>query len=176
MSYKAVDFKFSISEDALTTPSSTQQFPLGNIVEVVDSAQPNSIKRFMYVKSHTTLVAFTPYAIVAQGTSGSEWLTAAPAILSSAVQLIGIPQVGFTSGYYGFVQIAGAATYLTGGLAVVANASVKILAAGTTLITDSSTGAQSNNTIGWNVSLTSTTPGVSGTVILQGARAVVSSV
>ena len=85
----------------LTTPTSTQEYPLGAIVETFDS-NSDIVKQYMYVKSHTTLTQYQPYVINGGGASGSEWITGAAVTLASAVSLVGVPQVAFTSGYYGF--------------------------------------------------------------------------
>lgn len=92
----------------LTTPASTQQYPLGTVVEVIDDTY-KSIKKFMYVKSHGALAKYSGYFITFSATAGSEVITVAPT--TSALLRIGcIPQVDFTSGYYGWVQIEGDCT------------------------------------------------------------------
>lgn len=165
-----------INEDDLTTPSSAinPNYLLGQVYSFKDSSNSAAVKQFMYVKANGALTAYVPYRIVASGTAGAEWTTAAPITLTASVSLIGIPQVAFTSGYYGFIQIAGAATYATGSLAIVATYAVKVLTAGVTLVTDTTTAVQSNVSVGFNVS-TTTTGDTTGTVILQGARVVVTS-
>lgn len=90
----------------LTTPTSSAYYPVGGVVEVTDYDGP--VKKFMYVKSHGTLTAYQPYAIVPSATYGL--ITAAPATSTTVINKIGVPQVAFTSGYYGFIQIEGAAT------------------------------------------------------------------
>ena len=89
----------------LTTPTLVQQYALGTIVEIIDDTY-KSIKKFMYVKSHGALAKYSGYFITFSATAGSEVITVAPT--TSALLRIGcIPQVDFTSGYYGWVQTEG---------------------------------------------------------------------
>jgi len=127
----------SIYENDLTVPTSAKNpaYPLGMVYHMVDSDNPNAIKRFMYVKSHTTLTQYQPYTVVGINTSGSEFVTAAPATLASGVTVC-IPQVAFTSGYYGFVQIFGQCISKLANETHVAGDYLKLLNAGTTLIVD----------------------------------------
>lgn len=165
---------FSITKESLTTPTSTQQYPLGFVYISSDDSSSAAVKRFLYIKANGALTAKQPYRIVTSGTAAAEWTTASFISLTGAVTLIGIPQVAFTSGYYGFVQIGGAASYLPTAATIAAGATLKVMTSGSTLVLDSSTGVVSNSTVGSNVSAL-TSDSTSGTVILNGVRVVVSS-
>lgn len=89
--------------DDLTKPTSTQNYKLGFEVTVEDSDY-KTVKKFIYVKSHAALTAYVPYALNFTSTAGSEVITSAPVAISAQ---IGVPQVSFTSGYYGFIQTMG---------------------------------------------------------------------
>lgn len=97
----------SFNTDALTTPSATQEYELGTILNFVVNDQSgldlgNDINTFMYVRSHTALVAYQPYVIK----PAIDFMTAAPVAQASGVT-IGIPQIAVPSGYYFFIQISG---------------------------------------------------------------------
>lgn len=152
------------NKNDLTTPTSTQEYPLGYIYEVSDS-NTAAIKKYMYVKSHAALTAYVPYLISASGTAGSEVITAAPATLASAVNLIGIPQVDFTSGYYGFVQIEGKTTAALRDAAT-AGWTVEILNSGASLVGLAST--ELVGTLGYVIA--TTTAATNGSVYITGKR------
>ncbi|RPH74536.1 hypothetical protein EHM76_03395 [bacterium] len=149
----------------LSTPTSTQQYKLGSIVEVEDTTT-NAVKRYMYVKSHTGLTAYQPYLITNLASSASQWITAAPATLASAVNLIGVPQVAFTSGYFGFVLISGRCSVLVD-RAVTSGWTLECLNAGTSLAGIATT--ELIGTIG--IAISSTTGAGAATAFLSGRRA-----
>ncbi len=132
----------AINETDLTTPSADLNYAyrLGGIYEIADTSAPNAVKRFMYVKSHTTLTVYQPYTVVFSNTSAAEVVTAAPATLANYVTVC-IPQVAFTSGYYGFVQIFGACTSKLANETHVAGDFLELLNTGTTLIVDGTSGS-----------------------------------
>ena len=107
---KALTIRTSISEIDLTTPTASKQYPLGTVFEFVDSDSPDAIKRFKYVKAHAALTQYRPYVISYAGTAASEILTAVPTTQTSPIVEVCVPQVAFTSGYYGFVQVMGQST------------------------------------------------------------------
>ena len=91
----------------LVTPTSTQQYTLGDILCFSD-ADYKSIKKWMYVQSLSAgMTAYQPYAITYGSTAGSEYITIVPFTLAAPGQQICIPQVAFTASYYGWVQIQG---------------------------------------------------------------------
>jgi hypothetical protein len=149
----------------LIVPTATRQYPLGEIYDIEDTTT-GAIKQYMYVKSHTGLTAYQPYLITNSITAGSEWITAAPATLSSSVNLIGVPQVAFTSGYYGFVQISGAMSCAVD-RAVTSGWTLEMLNAGTSLTGQATT--ELIGTIGLSVS--TTTAAGTASVVLSGRRA-----
>lgn len=132
----------SVNENDLTIPTSTRNpaYVLGGVYLFQDSSFPNAVKKFMYVKSHTTLTQYQPYTVVGLNTSGSEVVTAAPVTLADYVTVC-IPQVAFTSGYYGFVQIFGDCTAKLANETHVAGDFLELLTTGTTLIVDGTSGA-----------------------------------
>lgn len=132
----------AIYETDLTTPTAdiNPTYVLGGVYTFKDSSYPNMVKSFMYVKSHTTLTQYQPYMIVFSNTSGSEVITAAPTTQASGVT-IGVPQVAFTSGYYGFVQIEGRATALLANETHVAGDYLELLNAGTSFVVDGTSGS-----------------------------------
>lgn len=140
---------FAIYGNDLTTPTSSinPAYKLGAIYTLADSDNPNAVKQFMYVKSHTTLTVYQPYTVVGTGTSGSEFITAAPATLGGYVTVC-IPQVAFTSGYYGFVQIFGQCIAKLANETHVAGDYLELLNAGTTLIVDGTSGSTAFTTKG----------------------------
>lgn len=138
----------AISETDLTVPTATQgAYPLGYSHRCIDSANPNSIKEFIYVKSHAALTQYQPYTVVFLNTSGSEIVTAAPATLADYVTVC-IPQVAFTSGYYGFVQISGQCIAKLANETHVAGDYLELLTTGTTLIVDGTSGSTAYTTKG----------------------------
>jgi hypothetical protein len=92
-------------QEHLKTPTSTQKYPLGTEV-IVNDTTLYAQKRYKYVKAtHAALTAYLPYQLYQTYTTGAEWGTRVP--IPTINQLVGIPQVAFTSNYYGFVQIEG---------------------------------------------------------------------
>lgn len=150
----------------LTIPTATQNlsYRLGDVIGYIDS-DTKTIKKYMYVKSHTGLTAYQPYAIAYGATAGSEVITAAPVALTDANVYICWPQVAFTSGYYGFVQIEGNLTSaITASTGAIAGNALTIAAAGTTLVT--TTGAtRTAKTVGY---LVATTTGATCSVYAPG--------
>lgn len=151
----------------LTTPTSTRQYRLGYIYSEIDDTT-QVVKRYIYVKSHAALTQYQPYVITNGGTAGSEWITGAPATLASAVVLVGVPQIAFTSGYYGFVQIEGNATGLiTASTGYVNGNAMKVVNTGTSFVADSTGIAQELSTSAY---LVATTTETYGTIFLPGNR------
>ena len=128
----------------LITPSSTQIYPLGYTVSFKDTAT-TAIKRYMYVKSHTTLTALQPYLVLQTGTAGAEWVTAAP--IAGVNNLVCVAPVAFTASYFGFVQIEGYCNAIADGVvpatgwAALPTAATGFLAASTDVAAPDATGA-----------------------------------
>jgi len=151
----------------LTTPTEAQVYKLGTIVETIDE-DTKSVHKYIYVKSHGALTQYQPYVVTASGTAGSEVITAAPVATASAVVLVGVPQVAFTSGYYGFVQIEGKGTaVIAASTGYVDGNAMEVIGAGTSLIA-ASTGTVA--TINTSAYLVTATTGTSGSVVLPGNR------
>lgn len=137
----------AFNEVDLTTPTSTQLYPLGKVIEVEEKANSSSetatkaTKKYIYVKSHAALTAYQPYALGESSTAGSEVITAAPATLAAPGQKVVIPQVGFTSGYYGFVLFQGDGSVLMTAETYAVGDYLQILNAGTAMVVDGTTGS-----------------------------------
>jgi hypothetical protein len=142
----AVNNFFTITQQDLTTPTSTQdnRYKLGQVVAILDT-DTQMEKRFIYVKSHSALTQYQPYVLGYSNTSGSEVITAAPATRASGVTVV-VPQVAFTSGYFGFVQVFGPCTALLANETHVAGDFLEILNAGTTFIVDETSGSTAYST------------------------------
>ena len=120
----------------LTTPSSTQSsvYRLGDVVEVYDDAK-KCTQQYTYVYAPGALTAYVPYNVTNTGTAGQEVKAIAPAQLSAPVALIGVPQVAFTSGYYGWVLTKGKGTgVLTASTGYVTACSCTVLPAGAAFV------------------------------------------
>lgn len=124
----------------LTTPTSTQQYQLGAEIVIADTDK-TAIKKYRYVKSHGALTQYQPYIVSNSSTSGSEVITAAPATLAAPGSLICVPQVAFTSGYYGFVLIEGDGKVLMTAETYAVGDALQILNTGTALVVDGTSGA-----------------------------------
>lgn len=124
----------------LTTPTSTQQYTLGYVYEELDTDK-YAVRKYMYVKSHGALTAYQPYIVSLSATAGSEVITAAPATLAAPGSLICVPQVAFTSGYYGFVLIQGDGSVLMTAETYAVGDMLQILNTGTALVVDGTSGS-----------------------------------
>lgn len=126
-----------INQDDLLAPSAARKYPLGLEVAVVDTAT-DKIKKYVYVKAHAALVASTPYVLAFSTVAGSEVKTAAPITDATNSKKVVVAPVAFTSGYYGFVQIAGQCKVAVSGSHTVddylelTSASTQLVANGTT--------------------------------------------
>lgn len=89
----------------LVTPTSAQEYKLGMIVEIATSSP--QVTKYIYVRSHGALTQYVPYVLDFGSTSATEIVTAAPATLAAPGRQVVIPQVGFTTTYYGFVLLEG---------------------------------------------------------------------
>jgi len=163
-----------INETDLSTPTSAQKFPLGAIIDVADPST-KAIKKFMYVKSHGALTQYQPYQINIGITSGSEVITAAPATLAAPGKLIGVPQVAFTSGYYGFVQIQGNATCKKSSETYASGDHLQVLNAGTTAVVDGTSGSTAESVNSFAIVGATGSAAASVAVYLKGEPAVVAA-
>ena len=142
-----VNTPVALDEVDLITPSSTQKYKLGTIVEVVEKAAISSetasyaVKKYIYVKSHAGLTAYQPYVLLEGSTAGAEIATAAPSTLAAPGQKVVVPQVAFTSGYYGFVLFEGDGKVLMTAETYAVGDFLQILNAGTALVVDGTSGS-----------------------------------
>jgi hypothetical protein len=123
----------SIGNEDVTYPSEAAKYPIGTKIRVEDGL--NTEKEYMYVQSHGALTQYQPYII---NHTGVTLKTGAPA---TGAALIGVPQVAFTSGYYGFVQIRGDATVKIGAETYVAGDHLEVLNTGTLSVVDGTSGS-----------------------------------
>lgn len=97
----------SISEASLTTPTSTQKFPLGSIIDVQSIFSESAVlERYMYIQAGAALAANSVYLITNSSTANKEVTTGTPAT-SSVYRFYGVAPVAFTTQYYGWIQIEG---------------------------------------------------------------------
>jgi len=170
---KAILNPIAVVEEDLTTPSSTAKYPLGLEVSVLDSSASSGIKKFMYVKSHGALTVNQPYVLSISNTG--YFVSAAPATLAAPGSLVVVPQVAFTSGYYGFVQFEGECECLHIAETYAAGDMLQVLNAGTALVVDGSTGATAFSVNTCGITVDAGTTAVAKTIILYGKPAVVAA-
>ena len=168
MSVKPIEERYALGNELdLTVPTSTQGYPLGMIYECEDSST-KTIKKFMYIYGGGGLTAYVPYAISFASTSAQEITAITPASFASPGSLICIPQVAFTSGYYGFVQIQGNCTAACG--TVTATYNLICVTPYVTLTYASGTTTTSTNTVGFMVD---NTVAATSSIYLIGSRIVI---
>ena len=165
-----VRFALGKIED-LTTPSSTQKYPLGATVTLEDTSK-KSVKKFMYVKSHGALTQYVPYIITRSSTAGSEVITAAPFTLAAPGQLVCVPQVAFTSGYYGWVQIQGDCVAITTDETSEIGDFLQVLNAGVAFVVDGTSGSTTHSVNSSAVMLDADYASGGNDVLLIGEKAV----
>ena len=103
----------SIDEASLTTPTSTQKFPLGAIITVQEPFSSSAaVKRFMYVQASAGLDANSVYLITVASTGATEVTTGTPAT-SSIYRMYGVTPVAVTILYYFWIQIEGDCSVLS---------------------------------------------------------------
>ncbi len=124
----------------LTTPTSTAQYPLG-LVKVFKDTTNNTIAKYIYVKAHAALTAYQPYVLDPTGTAGADFTTLAPATIAAPGAQVVIPQVAFTSGYFGFVLLAGVGKVLMTAETYAVGDALQLLNTGTALVVDGTTGS-----------------------------------
>ena len=90
----------------ITTPTSTQLYPLGYTRTFWDKSTSASKITYQYVQAAATLTQYGVYVLTYSSTAGSEFTTGTPASLAVYQQVV-VPQVAFTSGYYGWVAVEG---------------------------------------------------------------------
>ena len=129
----------SISEAELTTPTSTQRFPLG--IELV-TAQPFGTqvnrKVWKYIQADNALVQYGIYAIKDMYLTAVNKVKAITPATLAVYQKFGVAPVAFTDEYYGWVQIEGDCTILATSSTGTAGNYAKVVN-GAATVTDEST-------------------------------------
>ena len=92
----------------LTTPSSTQKYVIGQVINVVDT-ETYAIKKYMYVQADDYYDANRVVQIQFSSTAASE-IIISTGTSQSIDYSAAVTPVAFTKSYYGFVQIAGDCT------------------------------------------------------------------
>lgn len=154
----------AVDERELATPTTTAKYPLGLVVEFVNTSD-NVTEKYIYGKAHAALTQYAPYIVVANAVAGSEIVTAAPVTNTAEMVAVGVPQVAFTSSYYGFIKIQGNSTVVTS-TGLVATTYGKLINGGTSAYV-STTGALPITSS--FCSCYTTTTGASASVYLMGA-------
>ena len=135
---KPISTRFGLGNLAdLTTPTEAQNYTLGEVVEIQDSAS-KAVSKYMYCKSHEALTQYEVYVVDYSSTAGSEVISAACATMAAPGRLVIVPQVAVTSGYYFWGLIEGeghaimtAETYAVGDHLQVLNAGDEMVVDGT---------------------------------------------
>lgn len=139
MANETVQTYESISEAELTTPTSTQRFPLG--LEIT-TAQPFGTqvnrKVWKYIKADNALVQYGLYVIKDMYASNANAVKAITPATAAFYQKVGVAPVAFTDEYYGFVQIEGDCTILATSSTGTAGNYAKVIN-GAATVTDEST-------------------------------------
>lgn len=142
---KALNLLTSLaSKSDLTTPTSTQKYPLGLEIKVQEQTTDGTQgvqNTYIYVKAHAALTAYQPYVINYTGTAAGEVTTGAPATMAAPGTHVLVPQVAFTSGYYGFVLKGGIGKVLMTAETYAVGDALQVLNTGTALVVDGSTGS-----------------------------------
>lgn len=146
----------SISEAELTTPTSTQRFPLGLEI-VTGSPYSTSVNRkvWKYIKADNALVQYGIYVIKDMYASNACAVKAITPASAAFYQKVGVAPVAFTDEYYGFVQIEGKCTILATSSTATAGNYAKVINGAATL-TDESTTQGTNSAAICNVTATGT--------------------
>jgi len=156
MAYKAINNIQAVDLDSLDASSSTKEYPLGTVIEVNDTSK-GGVSQFMYVKAHAAFATVgTPFAIECGSGGDAEVVTAAPTEQVSGVK-IGFNTTAITSGEYFWAQTAGVITAAAG--TVAAGDHVEVLAAGTTVVVDGTTGSTAHSTKSIGIAKTATSGG-----------------
>lgn len=163
---KAIYNVNSINIDDLNSSSATMKYPIGATVCIKDEdkAQPDE---YIYVKAHAAFAtAGTPFAIECGSGGSAEVVTAAPTAQASGVKL-GFNTSAITSGEYFWAQIGGELT-AAASAGIAAGDHVEVIAAGTTVIVDGTTGSTVHSTKSIGIAKTAVSGGEITLVIAPG--------
>ncbi|RKZ03702.1 hypothetical protein DRQ25_17590 [Candidatus Fermentibacteria bacterium] len=155
----------AVDERDLTTPTVAAKYTLGQEIEFANKTT-GLIDKYVYVTAHAALTQYAPYVINPASTSGGEYVTAAPATNTVKMVKVGIPQVAFTSSYFGFVKTQGQTTCVasTGLLNAYYGKAINTAA----YVVESSTGVTVPGITSFCVCTSATSTGTSATVNLIG--------
>jgi hypothetical protein len=160
----------SISEAELTTPTSTQRFPLG--MEIT-TGQPfgtsTNVKVWKYVQSHGSLSQYGVYAIKPTYASSATKIKSAAAASLAVYIEYGVTPVAVTSGYYCWLQTLGDCTVLAEGSSATAGNTLNVINTKATATDSSGTTVSTATFAVANTSTSSTTC----TATLLGNRVIV---
>jgi hypothetical protein len=137
---KPVNTRIGFDEVDLTTPTSLQKYPLGMVLTLEDGSK-KTVRKYVYIKAHAALTQYQPYVLDIAATEGAEVATGAPATLAAPGRKVVVPQVAFTSGYYGFVLLEGDGKVLMTAETYAVGDHLQVLNAGTALVVDGTSGA-----------------------------------
>lgn len=135
---------FSVGVGDLTTPTSTQKYPLGTTV-VLEDTQNKLLNKYVYVKAGAGLTAKAIYFINPSNVANAELITATPAT-SAFAKSYGVANTAFTNGYYGYLQTEGVTTVVSTGAATIGNTGK--MANGVLTVTDEAGTAETALTVG----------------------------
>lgn len=175
MTEKLSQVYLALDRTDLETPTAAAKYAVGTVIHTADARNGGAEKTYIYVKAHAGLTAYKPYVLAIGAVAGAEKVTKAPATLAAPGSIVAVPQVAFTSGYYGFVQIKGDATVLMKAETYAVGDHLQILNAGVTLVVDgtSSSTVESINTCA--ISKATGTTAVAQPVYLKGEMAVIAA-
>lgn len=173
-----IQLGLTIPEADISTPTETRKYPLGLEITVQDSSSTtgslNGTQKYKYIRAAgAALTINQPYVVELD--NANVWKAGSPVTLAAPGALVGIPQVAFTSGYYGFIQTEGECEGLHIAETYAAGDHLQLLSAGTALVVDGSTGSTVQTVNTCAITVDAGTTAVAGTIILLGARAVVAA-
>jgi len=149
---KPVSQRIGIEVDDLITPTDTQKYPLGLEVEI-EPSDSLPLKVFKYIKATGALIQFQPFQLSYSNVDDEEVTQQAPATIVSGATLV-VPQVAFTSGQYGFVQIQGDAQVNQSNETFALGDFLEVINAGTETVVDGTSGATTLSTKSFAISKT----------------------
>lgn len=166
----------SIPESDITTPSSTRKYPMGYTIPVEDSTYNGGITEYTYIRANAAALTINVPVIMDLGsTEASAVVVSTPVTLGAPGARVVVPQVAFTSGYYGFVASKGfcecvhvAETYVVGDM-------LQLLSAGVSLAVDGSSGSTIKTVNTCGVTIDAGTTAVAKTIFLNGEQAVIAA-
>ena len=140
-SYYPCASMISVPEVDITTPTSAQKYPLGYIHTTYASDAITEVTEWIYIQAlGAALTAYIPKVLTLGGVAAGTFIPSAPVTLGAPGARVIVPQVAFTSGYYGFAAIKGVCTAAVKAETYVVGDAAQLLSGGVTLVVDGSTG------------------------------------